>query len=206
MDLAAEAKEVQMEETRKRKRGKEGGEEHAFVDITCANGHTLCISVQNLDVLCKESDGFRYLLQGHPAMKQQLNLSLFQTYGVALREACILMFWAEHKCFLRSDKQLERSVSTGALREACVSLGGGFSGLLSAAYQAVAGKPTSATYDLQDEYEWRIVDLQGFECNNAQLDTLYEDGWVFVEEHSSSSHMVKRFIFHRKRVTSMKTE
>ena len=131
---------------------------------------------------------------------------MFETYGVARREACILMYWAEHGCFLSSDEQLERSVSSGALREACVSLGGGFSGLLGAAYQAVAGKPTSATEDVQDEYEWRIVDLQGFESNNEELEKLRGDGWMFVKEHSSSSHMIKRFIFNRKRVTSMKTE
>ena len=172
------------------------GKEDAFVDMNCFNyptKYTLCVSVQHLDVLCAQSDGFKYL-------------SLFESYGVARREACILMYWAEHGCFLRSDEQLKSSVSSGALREACVSLGGGFSALLAGAYKAVAGKPTSATEDVQDEYEWRIIDVQSFESNNEELEKLRGDGWVFVKDHSSSTVSVKRMIFNRKRVTSMKTE
>lgn len=199
----------QMEELRKRKRGET--RDDAFVDMKCFDYPTkyaLCVSVQHLDVLCAQSDGFKYLLHGHPAMQkeQQINLSLFETYGVDRREACILMHWAEHGCFLNGDEQLRRSVQSGLLREACVSLGGGFGSLLDAAYRTVKKHPALPGEDVNDEFEWKVIDFEAFHPNNEELEKVQAEGWVFVDQHISSTAAVKRCIFNRKRATSMKTQ
>ena len=195
----------QQEEARKR------GDENTFVFMKCSDAvdSTLCVRVQNLISLCSQSEGFKWLLLGHPSMQQedQLNLSLFEIYGVKKREACILMHWAEHGSFFGSDHQLIDSVECGELRETCTSLGGGFSELLAAAHEvATNNKPTSPPEDLRDQYEWKIVDLSSHELNNEILDKIHGDGWVFVKKDSSSTYQVTRLIFNRKRITATESD
>ena len=149
-----------------------------FVIVQCKRGEKKCVRLAHLDVLCQHSDGLRWLMYGHPEMRQTpRNLDVFDTFAIEADELTIMLHWAEHGCFKMKDSRLRRSVEEGRLRDAITTLGGGMTTLLDNATKACILRtslpklPRLPSEDVHDEYEWRV----------ARLDTtegLHTEGWV----------------------------